>query len=62
MVNGYEPGVTKPFTPKTKASWTSEFERLLNESGMSRNELTDHLIQLGIKNYDKNASQRNTKI
>lgn len=47
---GYEPGVGRTFTPSKKASWTEEFNRLLNDGTFySRNQLTEKLIEDGLR-------------
>lgn len=47
---GYDPGVGRTFTPSKKASWTEEFNRLLNDGTFySRNQLTEKLIEDGLR-------------
>jgi hypothetical protein len=47
---GYEPGVGRTFTPSKKATWTEEFNELLNEGTFySRNQLTEKLIEDGLR-------------
>ncbi|UOE78389.1 hypothetical protein [Parageobacillus thermoglucosidasius] len=51
--NGYTPGVQCPFTPSRKATWTDDFNRLLEQEGISRNKLTEILIQEALENRTK---------
>jgi len=51
--NGYMPGVQCPFTPSRKATWTDAFNRLLETEGVSRNRLTEILIQEALENRTK---------
>lgn len=46
---GYIPGKGRTFTPSLTASWIEEFNELLNKSGVSRNSLTEELIELGLR-------------
>lgn len=50
---GYTPGQGRTFTPSLTAKWTDEFNELLNKSGVSRNALTEELIEIGLK-FKKN--------
>ncbi|HZH59654.1 MAG TPA: hypothetical protein VEY70_08775 [Metabacillus sp.] len=51
--NGYMPGVQCPFTPSRKATWTGTFNSLLEQEGISRNKLTEKLIQEALENRGK---------
>lgn len=54
-IKGYVAGSGATFTPSKKATWTEEFNDLLVTTGMSRNALTDQLIEVGLahKNQQK---------
>ena len=52
MKIGYEAGKGKTFTPSTNANWTDEFNQMLNNGNLSRNALTEKLIEDGLK-YNK---------
>lgn len=47
-IKGYKAGSGATFTPSKKASWIEGFNDLLVTTGMSRNALTDHLIEVGL--------------
>lgn len=49
MKSGYEVGKGRTFTPSTNAKWIDEFNDLLNQSNLSRNALTEKLIEDGLK-------------
>ncbi|MCA1064497.1 hypothetical protein QTG56_23090 (plasmid) [Rossellomorea sp. AcN35-11] len=53
MIRGYAPGTGRQFTPSIEATWTTEFNDLLQEYNnnhkYSRNRLTEKCIQLGMK-------------
>ncbi|MEC3018362.1 hypothetical protein P9Z80_13810 [Bacillus cereus] len=46
---GYEPGKGRTFTPSTDAKWTDEFNQMISELGVSRNKLTEKLIEDGLR-------------
>jgi hypothetical protein len=55
-IQGYEPRKNITFTPSSQAHWTDHFNKLLvslNEQGfnVSRNLLTERLIEEGLKTY-----------
>ena len=52
MKIGYEVGRGRTFTPSMNASWIDEFNELLNKENLSRNALTEKLIEDGLK-YNK---------
>lgn len=52
-IKGYVAGSGATFTPSKKASWTEEFNDLLVTSGLSRNALTDLLIEIGLSHHQK---------
>lgn len=50
---GYQRGVGRSFTPSQQAEWVEHFNRILNEeSGWSRNRLTEHLIKEALRMRD----------
>lgn len=58
---GYEPGRGKTFTPSKNAGWVEEFNKILQDkfnSGLrvSRNALTEQLIEEGLKNLVTNST------
>lgn len=46
---GYAPGQGRTFTPSLTGKWTEEFNQILESEGMSRNALTEELIEVGLK-------------
>jgi hypothetical protein len=47
--NGYQAGRGGTFTPSVYADWTDDFNRIMAEKNMSRNEVTEYLITEGLK-------------
>lgn len=52
MKIGYEAGLGRTFTPSTNAKWIDSFNDMLNSDNLSRNALTEKLIEEGIR-YSK---------
>lgn len=46
---GYIPGQGRTFTPSLNANWTNEFAEILEREKISRNALTEELIELGLR-------------
>lgn len=46
---GYAPGQGRTFTPSLSGKWMEEFNSLLEQEGLSRNALTEELIECGLK-------------
>ncbi|PPA84177.1 hypothetical protein [Brevibacillus laterosporus] len=58
---GYEAGRGKTFTPSKNAEWVEEFNKILQDkfnsgSRVSRNALTEQLIEEGLKNRATNST------
>jgi hypothetical protein len=51
---GYEAGKGRTFTPSIDAKWINEFNEMKLELGISRNKLTEKLIQDGLK-FNRNS-------
>ncbi|MED2033017.1 hypothetical protein ACQVQ3_24650 [Bacillus cereus] len=51
---GYEAGKGRTFTPSIDAKWINEFNEMKSELGISRNKLTEKLIQDGLK-FNRNS-------
>ncbi|PIJ95830.1 hypothetical protein [Lysinibacillus sphaericus] len=49
--NIYVPGQSTSFTPSRSATWIDEFNRILGDSPLSRNKLTEELIMAGLKSW-----------
>ncbi len=49
--NIYVPGQSTSFTPSRSATWIDEFNRILGDSPLSRNKLTEELILAGLKSW-----------
>lgn len=49
MKIGYEAGRGRTFTPSMNAVWLEEFNEMLNRENLSRNALTEKLIEDGLK-------------
>lgn len=45
---GYSPGQGRTFTPSISCKWTDEFNYILEKENVSRNALTEELIELGL--------------
>lgn len=46
---GYAPAQGRTFTPSASAKWTDEFSEMMAETGLSRNKLTEKLIEDGLR-------------
>ncbi|HWO74713.1 MAG TPA: hypothetical protein VNM69_02210 [Bacillus sp. (in: firmicutes)] len=51
----YISGKVTTFTPSTNAEWVNEFNDIVRKEEVSRNSLTEKLIQEGLKTYNGNA-------
>ncbi|MGP9043228.1 hypothetical protein [Cytobacillus kochii] len=47
--SGYIPGQGRTFTPSLNGNWTEEFNKILEKENLSRNSLTEALIEMGLK-------------
>lgn len=60
-MKGYEQGKSTTFTPGRDSKWTENFNDILNKSShMSRNKLTEVLLEMGISTYLGNGESKRT--